>query len=113
MRISKEREILMKEVFEKDNYKEIFIELEDGQVMTALINGKIGWLMYLRYEGDAGFSSRSSDKQETGVETFMFSNGEVDNFPLSWTIPIEKIYKAIEYSEVNKEKPPFILWNED
>jgi len=41
------------------SYWEVWIEATRGQAMCALINGKQGWLMYLREGGDAGFSSRN------------------------------------------------------
>jgi hypothetical protein len=31
----------------------------EGPILCALINGELGWLMYLREEGDSGFSSRN------------------------------------------------------
>lgn len=41
------------EVWEKEQYKEIWVYTEDDeQAMMALINGDSGWLMYLRKEGD-------------------------------------------------------------
>ena len=40
-------------------YRETWEESADGQILGALINGDLGWLMYLRQSGDAGFSSRN------------------------------------------------------
>lgn len=104
-----------KHFFEKENFKEISIELEDGQSLLVLINGNFGWLMYLRYEGDAGFSSRNplfEGDQEEMME-FLLCNGQADFYPLSWVLPIDQIDKAIAYFEETKQQPPFICWHAD
>ena len=52
--------------------------------MVALINGEFGWLMYLRYDGDAGFSSRNPSYQgpsDAMIEYFL-SNGQLDEYPV-------------------------------
>jgi hypothetical protein len=40
---------------------EVWIESLGSQSLCALINGDFGWLMFLRWEGDSGFSSRNPD----------------------------------------------------
>ena len=44
-------------------FEDIYIRSPDpeGPILCALINGDLGWLMYLRQEGDSGFSSRNPD----------------------------------------------------
>lgn len=48
--------------------------------MMALINGEFGWLMYLREDSDAGFSSRNPIYTGSEDETmeFYLSNGQLD-----------------------------------
>ena len=46
---------------ESPRFTEAWITTSDGQAMCALTNEGLGWLMYLRGEGDAGFSSRNPD----------------------------------------------------
>lgn len=105
----------MKHCFEKDNFKEISIELADEQSLYVLINGDMGWLMYLKYEGDAGFSSRNPrfEGNEDDEMEFLLSNGQMDHYPSSWVLPIDVVNKAIAYFEEKAEKPPFITWYED
>lgn len=104
-------------VWEKDQYKEIWINTEDEQVMMALIHGKWGWLMYLREEGDAGFSSRNPDYTGTDndgkIMDFLLSNGQLDYYPLSYVLPIEQVINALDYFEKYHKLPDFITWHND
>lgn len=45
-------------------FQEIWEEGRHGQLLCALIAGSMGWLMYLRGEGDAGFSSRNAAAEQ-------------------------------------------------
>lgn len=106
----------MKDVWTQKSYKEICINNdEDEQCMIALINGNFGWLMYLREEGDAGFSSRNPDYQGGDTETMSFylSNGQLDEYPLSWVLPIDQIKNALDYFDKNHRPPKFIIWHND
>ncbi len=98
-----------------DKYKEIWIELDDGQSMSALINGELGWLMYLREPGDGGFSSRNPDYDgpEDKELEFYLENGQRDFYPLSWCLPIETINRGMEFFQKEKKPPSFITWYND
>ena len=107
---------VMKHIWANDDYKEISIrDLKDEQCMTALINGPFGWLMYIREEGDAGFRSRNPDYGGSDAETMSFclSNGQLDEYPLAWVLPIEQVEKALDYFEENHRPPEFIVWHND
>ena len=101
--------------FDRNLYKEIWIELEDGQSMCALINRDKGMLMYLREIGDAGFSSRNPNYKGISDKKldFYLENGQLDEYPLSWVLPIEEINKALNYFEIEKKPPSFITWHND
>jgi len=96
-------------------HKEIWAKSPDGQSLCALINGNVGWLMYLRTIGDAGFSSRNpnySGPESATIEYFL-SNGQRDEFPASWALPIFEIRRALKYFRENNRPPPFINWHND
>jgi hypothetical protein len=83
------------EIMAIDNskYDERWVETSDGQAMCALINGNLGWLMYLRQSGDAGFSSRNPNymgPSDAALEYFL-GNGQGDEYPMAWALPIEEI----------------------
>ena len=103
----------MRSVWTKDGYKEICVSNdEDEQSMTALTNGEFGWLMYLREDGDAGFSSRNPDYRGEAAETmdFYLSNGQLDEYPLAWVLPIKQIERALDYFEKHRRLPESIIW---
>jgi hypothetical protein len=78
-----------------------------------LRNGDTAWLMYIRYPGDAGFSSRG-DTRRSGTAEFRLSNGQVDEYPLAWCVDIEQCYMAVAYFFVNNGgRPEWIHWHDD
>ena len=97
------------------DYDEVWIETENGQLKCALINGNMGWLMYLRERGDAGFSSRNPNYDGPADATldYYLSNGQRDEYPLAWALPLEEIRCAIAYFEREQKPPPFITWHND
>lgn len=109
------------DIWEKERYKQIWVEPneteEDERVMTAFINGDWGWLMYLREDGDSGFSSRNPDytgsDDDGKTMDFLLSNGQLDHYPLSYVLPVAQVMKALTYFEENHELPPFIAWHDD
>lgn len=79
-----ETERLLASIEQTDDL-EIWASDGDGSSLCALLNRRCGWLMFLRNEGDAGFSSRNPLEVE-GVgmeEIFVLSNGQVDTYPRS------------------------------
>jgi allantoinase len=98
-------------------YLNLFLERPgDGPVLSALTNGDRGWLMYLRdNEGDPGFSSR--DTSHLGppdqMLKFRLSNGQVDEYPVSWTLPIAEVVRAFEYFFEYRQRAPWITWHDD
>lgn len=96
-------------------YKDISIKLDDGQVMFALINGDLGFLVYLRNDGDPGFSSRNPNyngPNDITLEYFL-NNGQRDEYPLSWALAKSEVLKALEYFKIYKKPPTNIIWNND
>jgi hypothetical protein len=100
---------------EKSKYDERWVETSDGQAMCALINANLGWLMYLRENGDAGFSSRNPNftGPNDALLEYRLSNGQMDEYPMAWALPIEEIRRALEYFDREKRPPPFVTWHND
>lgn len=77
-----------------------------------LRNGHWAWLMYMAEPGDAGFRSEG-DASLGGTASYTLSNGQVDEYPLAWCIPVEDCYKAVAYFYVNEgERPGWVKWKE-
>jgi hypothetical protein len=98
-----------------EQHREIWVETPDGQSMCALINGDMGWIMYLRYHGDAGFSSRNRAYQgdESATIDYVLSNGQGDRYPAAWALPIATVEQALDYFRQNGKPAPFVAWHND
>jgi hypothetical protein len=79
---------------------ELWIATDNGPSMVMLRNQDQAWLMYLRFNGDSGFVTKG-DPGRQGLGTFRRSNGQIDEYPLSWCIELEQCYMAIAYFFVN------------
>ena len=96
-----------------EQYKEIWLEGPGEQSICALINGHTGWLMYLRFAGDAGYSSRNpSETSDENIEYFL-SNGQRDEYPKKWAYPIEVLKEALFGFIDNGALPKQVEWHDD
>jgi hypothetical protein len=103
------------ELFARETFREVWIDIQDGPALCALFNGGIGWLMYLRESGDAGFSSRNPDyqgKADAKLE-YRLSNGQHDVYPASWALPEKQVFEALEYFVECRQRAPFVQWHDD
>lgn len=96
-------------------YREIWVEGPQGQQLCALIHGEVGWLMYLREPGDTGMSSRNPDYDGPAMATidYVLDNGQRDEYPAGWALPIETLDAAIEAFRADGQPPAFIQWHRD
>jgi hypothetical protein len=95
-------------------FQEIWVEV-DGASICALINGDLGWLMFLPASGEPGFSSRNPAYDGPGDSTieYRLENGQLDVYPSSWAYPIDEVRRALDYFRDEKKRPPFIDWHAD
>ena len=83
--------------------------------LCALLNGDRGWLTCLRFEGDAGLSSRNphySGPSDAEIE-FMLSNGQVDRYPAEWTYSRPEILAAVRSFAETPTLPAAVSWSND
>lgn len=91
---------------------ELWLFSSNGPSIGMLRSEGNAWLIYLRHEGDNGFTSASTDLR-AGVATYKLSNGQLDEYPLSFCIDIEQCYKALAYFFANDgAMPTGINWQE-
>jgi hypothetical protein len=78
-------------------YAEVWVDHDPFPALCALLNGDQGWLMYVRYEGDAGFSSRNRaySGPPTAEIEYMLGNGQVDHYPASWAYPRSQLIDTL------------------
>jgi hypothetical protein len=96
-------------------FREVWLESPSGSLLCALINDDLGWLMYLRERGDAGFSSRNpayAGLPDRMIE-YELSNGQVDEYSRAWAYPIDVVERALEHFRRTGTPPPFIEWHND
>jgi hypothetical protein len=99
----------------KYQYAEVWVRYEEYPCICALVNGDRAWLMYLRYNADAGFSSRDPDYggPADAMMGFYLSNGQYDEYPLAWTIPKKQTFRALEWFAAHGRSPEEITWHND
>ena len=73
--------------------------------------------MYLR-DQDGDPSSNSRNPQDTGPASatmqFLLSNGQMDEYPVAWTLPLEEACAACEYFIHSQEGQSLaIIWHDD
>ena len=69
-------EELEEQISSPGQFKENWIQGDEDQSSCALVNNDLGWLMYLRHEGDSGLSTRNpSIKSEEQIE-FSLNSGQ-------------------------------------
>lgn len=97
----------------RPQFLELRVETPDGAALYALLNGDSGWLMYLRENGDAGFSSRNPAYAgpSDSVIQYRLDNGQLDEYPASWALPVEEVKNAIRHFLRTGEPAPWIVWH--
>jgi hypothetical protein len=99
--------------FNEEATFELWLKTDHGPMISMLRNEANGFLMYLRADGDAGFTSRSV-QDRSGTATFRLSNGQEDEYPLSRCVDISECYKALAaFFSRNGDRPDSILWHAD
>lgn len=104
---------LEKRLSNGEQYKEIWLVGPNEQSICALINGNCGWLMYLRFEGDAGYSSRNPSEISGDNIEYILSNGQLDKYPKKWAYPIEIIKEALFSFLDDGALPKQVEWHDD
>ncbi len=97
----------------QQEYSELWLTIEDRPSLTVLINGTFAWLMYLQNPNDAGFHSLNShDNSSTERRMpFQLSNGQEDEYPVAWTVSLEKAFDACTYFvRTQGGRSPAIHW---
>lgn len=100
----------------RSQFLEVWLQHTAGwPAMAALINGEAAWLMYVRHEGDAGFSTR--DPQYAGpkkaVIEYYLSSGQRDEYPASWNITTAEAIRGLEFFFEEEGMAPWLQWNDD
>jgi hypothetical protein len=91
---------------------ELSISLICGPSLIMLRSDECAFLMYLRGEGDNGFVSGTPEPIAPTAK-FRLANGQVDEYPLAWCIPVDDCFKAVFFFYVNAGlRPEWLAWHE-
>lgn len=91
-------------------YCEIWLEDSGGPSLCCLKSGDDAMLMYLRHEGDSGFVAHNAERSESERIDFILTNGQMDSYPRSWTVPYETARWAMERFWFTKKMDDRISW---
>jgi hypothetical protein len=96
-------------------FAEICVNHIGGRSLTVLVNGTNAWLMCLRYDGDAGFSSRNPDYagEVNATTEYLLSNGQMDEYPTSWAYPTPRVLDVVAAFARHEHMPAWVEWHND
>jgi hypothetical protein len=87
--------------------------------LDAFVHQDRAWLYYWQvdeYESydDVGFRSYDPFYQGEDDAQFLYTldNGQVDEYPCSWTIPVDEAIRAVEYFLEGGSMAPWVHWCE-
>lgn len=101
--------------YPRSRFLELWATAPSGQSLCALVSDDVGWLMFLRENGDAGFSTRNPDYSGDSDEfiDYHLENGQHDQYPASWALPISEVQRALEHFIIHSEPAPWLTWHND
>ena len=88
---------------------------DDGPSLTMLVNGSSAWLIYLQDQDDAGFHSLNPSYHGPAEQRmkFQLSNGQMDEYPVAWTLALEEALDACEYFVTTQGgRSPALTWED-
>jgi Immunity protein Imm1 len=97
------------------SFVEVWLNNADGwPTLCALINANSAWLMYLRFEGDSGFSTRNPAYRSSSaaVIEYRLANGQRDEYPASWDVSTAEALRALEYFLIEEKMAPWLEWHQ-
>ena len=94
--------------------EELWLVSPGGPSLCMLRAGDRAMIAFLRHDGDTGFTSRSNGPV-AGPRTvrFTLSNGQLDEYPASWTVSAAVGRDVVEHFFRTSEMAPFVGWNDD
>jgi hypothetical protein len=102
------------EVVDGRGFAEIWIDHMPYPSLCALVNGSSGWLMYVRSDGDPGFSSRNPSYSGDPKAMIEYDcAGQQDWYPAAWALPRDRVLAALKQFAERQTVPESIVWFND
>ncbi len=101
----------------QQQFSELWLDVGDeGPSLAMLVNGTQAWLMYLcDHHGDPGFHSLNPSYHGPAdlLMQFQLNNGQMDEYPVAWTLALEDACDAcIYFATTQGERSPTITWED-
>jgi len=96
--------------------RELWLSHETFGSLRLLVNHGRACLMHLPDGGGdhPGFTSRGAAPRDAReVAVFVLSNGQMDELPISWTVPREDGLQALEHFFLTGSRAPWLVWHDD
>lgn len=84
-----------------------------GKAVSLLKSGDRAMLVFFRATGDPGLTSRAGDGPHDHSLRFRLANGQVDEYPASWTVTFEEGLRVLEHFATHLAPAPFVRWNDE
>lgn len=98
-------------------FSEVWLVIENGPYISTLINHSAdrAFIIFGRYEGDPGLSSRSTEPAFMSDQPleFYLGNGQCDEYPMAWTVSTNEAQEAFAYTLTYRQPAPWITWHDD
>ena len=91
-------------------YVELWLERDDRRLLCMLKSGERALLLFMEEPGAVGRTSRSDDGVLPSTLSFRLDNGQIDEYPAAWTIPVNVALEALRYFCDTGELAPFVRW---
>lgn len=94
---------------------ELRIHEVDGPSLCLLKSDDRALLTFLSNDEDPGQTSRDGGTSASPADLveFTLSNGQIDQYPASWTVDYAVARRVVEYFWFRREPAPFIAWHHD
>ena len=69
--------------------------------------------IFLRYNGDSGYTTYNSNGNDNNIQNFRLSNGQLDEYNESMLIERELGLELLKYFLLKSEMYPEIEWKEE
>jgi len=94
-------------------FAEVWLQHDDGHTLGMLKSDNRALLLFLENPGAVGRTSRSKDDMPRSPIPFQLTNGQMDEYPAAWTIPVAIAVDALRHFCDTGEPAPFIDWSND
>lgn len=85
-----------------------------GETTVLLLrNSTHSFAIYLKYEGDAGFTTYNAKGTSTEIQNFMLTNGQKDEYPTSLLVDNKDGLEILKFYLLTGEMYPGIEWREE